>query len=112
MLSIGERIVQLRKSRGWSQEDLAKIISSSQIMISRYERNDNAPSIEVLCKLADAFQVNVDFIVGRGEYSVFDKDILIRMEAIQKLDSDVKKYLFFLIDNVVQNINAKKALLD
>ena len=109
MLNIGERLIQLRKAKNWSQGDLAKYIEGSRIMISKYERNDHAPSIEVLCKLAKAFHVSIDFIVGEGEFSSFDRDILNRIEKMAKLDSETKKYLFFLIDNVIQNVDAKRA---
>ena len=62
MLNIGERIIQLRKAKKWSQDELAKKINSSRIMIGKYERNDNAPSIEVLSKLAKAFKVSLDYL--------------------------------------------------
>jgi transcriptional regulator with XRE-family HTH domain len=109
MLTIGERLIQLRKAKNWSQEDLAHHTNSSRIMIGKYERNDHAPSIEVLRRLAKAFQVSIDFIIGEGEFAAFDKEILNRIEAIEKLDNETKKHLLFLIDNVVQNVNAKKA---
>ena len=109
MLNIGSRIIELRKAKNWSQEDLAKKINSSRIMIGKYERNDNAPSIEVLLKLAKIFDVTVDYLIGEGKFSDYDKDILKRIEDIESLDEDTKSKLFFLIDNVIQNFKAKKA---
>lgn len=109
MVSIGERITQLRKAKNWSQDDLAKEIESSRVMIGKYERGDNSPSIEVLAKLAKAFNVSMDFLIGEGELSSFDKDLLRRIEDIEKLDNDTKQHLFFLIDNVIQNFKTKKA---
>ncbi|MFZ4863230.1 hypothetical protein ACL9RF_13720 [Sphingobacterium sp. Mn56C] len=38
-----------------------------------------------------------------------DKDLLKRIEDIEKLDEATKQHLFFLIDNVVQNYKTKKA---
>ena len=78
-------------------------------MIGKYERNDNAPSIEVLLKLAKIFDVTVDYLIGEGKFSDYDKDILKRIEDIESLDEDTKSKLFFLIDNVIQNFKAKKA---
>jgi transcriptional regulator with XRE-family HTH domain len=109
MVSIGERITQLRKAKNWSQDDLAKEIESSRVMIGKYERGDNSPSIEVLAKLAKAFNVSLDFLIGEGELSSFDKDLLKRIEDIERLDNDTKQHLFFLIDNVIQNFKTKKA---
>ena len=109
MLNIGEQIIQLRKSKSWSQEDLAKQIESSRIMIGKYERNDNSPSIEVLLKLARAFDVSVDYIIGEGQLSNYNKEVLKRIEDIEQLDEDTKSKLFFLIDNIIQNFKTKKA---
>ncbi|WP_199750625.1 hypothetical protein [Gynurincola endophyticus] len=51
----------------------------------------------------------VDFLIGEGELAALDKDLLKRIEDIEKLDEDTKKHLFFLIDNVIQNYKTKKA---
>jgi len=109
MLNIGEQIVRLRKTKGWSQDDLAKQIGASRIMIGKYERGDNAPSIEVMLKLARAFEVSIDYLIGEGQLASFDNEVLRRMEDIENLDDDTKNKLFFLIDNVLQNVKAKKA---
>lgn len=109
MLNIGERITQLRKQLNLSQDELAKKAEVSRTIIGNYERNANTPSIEVLAKLAKVFNVTVDFLIGEGELSSFDKDVLKRLEDIEKLDSDTKQHLFFLIDNVIQNFKTQKA---
>lgn len=109
MLNIGERITQLRKQQNLSQDELAKKIEVSRTIIGNYERNANTPSIEVLLKMAKVFNVSVDYIIGEGQLSSFDKDILKRIEDIEQLDDDTKKHLFFLIDNVIQNFKTKKA---
>lgn len=111
MLNIGSKIIELRKAKKWSQEDLAKEVGSSRIMIGKYERNDNSPSIEVLLKIAKAFDVSVDYLIGEGQLSNYDKDVLKRIEDIEQLDDDTRSKLFFLIDNVIQNFKTKKAFL-
>ncbi|MCG8391104.1 MAG: helix-turn-helix domain-containing protein [Cytophagales bacterium] len=109
MSSIGERIIQLRKTKNWSQDDLAKQINASRIMIGNYERGDNSPSIEVLLKLARALDVSLDYLVGEGKLANYDKEVLRRIEDIELLDKDTKDKLFFLIDNVIQNFKTKQA---
>lgn len=109
MLNIGSKIIELRKAKSWSQEDLAKEIGSSRVMIGKYERNDNAPSIEVLLKMEKTFDVTVNYIIGKGQLSNYDKDVLKRIEDIEELDEETKSKLFFLIDNVIQNFKTKKA---
>ena len=109
MLNIGSKIIKLRKAKNWSQEDLGKEIGSSRVMIGKYERNDNAPSIEVLLKMAKAFDVTVDYIIGEGQLSTYDKDVLKRIEDIEQLDDETRNKLFFLIDNIIQNFKTKQA---
>lgn len=109
MLNIGERITQLRKQQNLSQDELAKKAEVSRTIIGNYERNANTPSIEVLIKLAKVFNVSVDYIIGEGELAALDKDLLKRIEDIEKLDEATKQHLFFLIDNVIQNYKTKKA---
>lgn len=109
MVSIGERITSLRKAQSWSQEDLATKIDASRVMIGKYERSDNLPSIEVIIKLAKAFDVTIDYLIGEGEFSSYDKEIIKRIEDIDQLDNETKKHLFFLVDNVIQNFKTKKA---
>lgn len=109
MLNIGERITQLRKQFSLSQEDLAKKIGVSRTIIGNYERNTNTPSIEVLVKIAKTFNVSVDYLIGEGALSSYDKDVLKRIEDINELDNDTKEHLFFLVDNIIQNFKTKKA---
>jgi len=109
MLNIGKHLTQLRKAKNWSQEDLAKEIDSSRIMIGKYERGDNAPSIEVLFKLAKIFDVSLDYLVGEGVNAHFNKEVLKRIEDIEQLDEETRNKLFFLIDNVIQNYKTKQA---
>jgi transcriptional regulator with XRE-family HTH domain len=60
----GRKILELRKERGWSQPELAKIIGTSGTIIGRYERGEVTPSIEVARKLAEVFGVTVDALVS------------------------------------------------
>jgi transcriptional regulator with XRE-family HTH domain len=109
MLDIGSKIIQLRKKKNWSQTDLSKEIKVSRTIIGNYERNENMPSVEILLKIAKAFDVSVDFLIGEAEASNLDKAVLQRIYDIEKLDEDTKSKLFFLIDNVIQNFKTKQA---
>ncbi len=75
-LNIGDRITALRKQKRWSQSDLAKAIEASRDMIGKYERNDNLPSAEVAFKLADIFDISVDYLLGKGQHASYDEDTI------------------------------------
>jgi transcriptional regulator with XRE-family HTH domain len=108
-MNIGERIIVLRKENNWSQSDLAKAVGVSRVIIGKYERDDASPSIDIAKKIADVFNVTLDYLVGEGQNSTFDKTTLERIEAIVKMDSNTKSNLFSIIDAVIRDYNAKQA---
>ena len=108
-LSIGSKIVILRKDKNWSQVELAKEISASREIINRYERNESQPSIEMIIKMANAFGVTIDYLAGQSENASFDKETVERINDIQKMDGNTKSVLFNVIDNYIQNFKTKQA---
>lgn len=61
---IGERLRELRKERNMSQQDVADILTISQQSIQCYEANKKEPSINTLKKLADIFDVSIEYLIG------------------------------------------------
>ena len=62
------KIAEFRKEKGLSQRQLAKEIGTSQANLSRWEQGLNEPSIIECWKIADYFDVSIDFLCGRKEY--------------------------------------------
>lgn len=108
-MKIAEKITQLRKEKGLSQTELAEAIKASREAISKYERGEAIPSVEVAARIADVFEVTIDFLMGKNHTLAVDNKTLKRMQDIDALDDNTKDKLFFLIDNVIQNTKAKKA---
>lgn len=109
MINIGDRITSLRKAKNWSQEELATKIEASRVMIGKYERGDNLPSIEVIVKLAKAFEVSVDFLLGEGVNASFDKEMLRRLDEMENLPDEEKKLIFNYMDLVIRDYKTKAA---
>ena len=59
------RLKELRLSKGWSLDELSKMIGVSDQTISNWERGKNQPGIKNLIKLADIFDISIDYLVGR-----------------------------------------------
>lgn len=108
MINIGERVIQLRKAKNWSQDELAKKIEASRVMIGKYERSDNSPSIEVIVKLAKVFNVSVDFLLGEGINAAYDKEMVKRLDELETLPAPEKEQIFHYIDLVVRDYKTKK----
>jgi len=61
------RLKELRTEKGATQKEVAEFICCSPLVYSRYEREEREPDIDALCKLADYFNVTVDYIVCRTD---------------------------------------------
>ena len=57
----------MRKERKISQKDLAKYLDISVRGYQFYESEDNEPIIKMLTKLADFYDVSIDYLVGRTD---------------------------------------------
>lgn len=69
-----ERLKDLRKSKGLSQVALAERLGLSKSTIGAYETGDISPSIEALNSIADFFNVDMDYLLGKEEQSRFFMD--------------------------------------
>ena len=58
-----EKIKILRKERGYTQEQLGRAVDVSQQAINSYENSETQPDFSVLIKLADFFNVTVDYLL-------------------------------------------------
>ena len=61
------RLKELRTKKGISQLRLATELNTTQNTISRYETGEREPGIDELIKIADYFNVSVDYLIGRTE---------------------------------------------
>lgn len=109
-MTFGKKLQELRKESGLSQEELAKKINTSGSIIGRYERNEMTPSVEVAKKLANVFNVSVDYLLDEsGELSKFkDMEMLKRWEQIEKLPQFDKEHIIYAIDAMLRDASARK----
>ena len=60
------RLKMMRKEKGITQTKLAMELNTSQNTISRYETGDREPGIRELIKIADYFNVSIDYLLERS----------------------------------------------
>lgn len=63
---VGARIKLLRIKNGYSVKDICNTLSLPDRTYRAYELGERAPSIELICKIADYYDVTVDWLLGRG----------------------------------------------
>ena len=68
MAKFNERLKLLRRESGLSQQDFAKQLGTSKSSINMYERGEREPSLETLEAIADYFNVDMDFLLGKSEH--------------------------------------------
>ena len=61
---IHERIYELRRQRGLSQEQLAEKIGVSRQTVSKWESGASVPELEKLIALSHCFEISVDTVIG------------------------------------------------
>ncbi|MBR2013580.1 MAG: helix-turn-helix transcriptional regulator [Clostridia bacterium] len=61
------RLKELRTAKGISQLKLAMDLNMNQNTISRYETGEREPGINELIRIADYFNVSVDYLIGRSD---------------------------------------------
>ena len=63
-MKLSEKIIQLRKSNGWSQEDLAEKLNVSRQAISRWEGATAQPDATNILQLSKLFGVTTDYLLN------------------------------------------------
>jgi len=106
-MNFGNRMTQVRKEKGFSRDDLGKVIGTSGAIIGRYERGDMKPSIEIATKIAQALEVSLDYLVGNASLTLKDKKIIERMENIASMPDNEKLQLFNVVDALIRDFKLR-----
>ena len=74
MMRFEEKIVELRKQKGLSQEELAEQLGVSRQAVSRWELGQTLPDIPNLLQLCELFEVSADYLVRDEEQATAKSD--------------------------------------
>lgn len=88
------RLKMLRQQEKLTQQELADELGISKSSVNMYERGEREPGLDMLEAIADYFNVNLDYLMGKSDDPVnYDDDYLIACipeEIIRHFDGDVK----------------------
>lgn len=73
-MNFGEKLQQLRKARGMSQEQLASQIRVSRQAVSKWELGESKPDIENILQLTELFKVSADYLLKDNEEIMTDRN--------------------------------------
>lgn len=110
---LGERLYMLRTRKGETQEVTAESIGISHVSLGRYESGARQPSADVLLKMANHFDVSVDYLVGnmQDDEAGDDRDLWELREAARR-DPDRKALLQLAKNGTAKDVRQAVALID
>lgn len=106
------KIRELRQEKGLTIKDLSENLNIKEPTLSKYERSEREPNIDSLIKIADYFEVSVDYLIGRSDckkqdyqpiadlLGIDDKTIEILLSLV-KTESQIKE--MDILEAIIQN---------
>lgn len=95
------RIKELREFNNIQQKELASILEISPNTLSQYENNKREPSIDIVSKIADYFNVSADFVYGTSDITTCKKCGLVYV-PLDSQDKAVHEHLHALWENAIK----------
>ena len=107
-MTFGEKLMYSRKQQKISQNTLGKKANVSGSIIGKYERGEMNPSITIAKKLAKILGVTIDYLAGETEVKIIDKEMLKRIEIIEKMPYESKNQIIHFIDMYINDYLSKR----
>jgi transcriptional regulator with XRE-family HTH domain len=109
-MSFGSRILQIRKKKGMSQDELAKALKATPTAIGCYERDKVKPSIEITAKIANLLEVSLDYLAGNvTENPLKDKSMIECINKLLTINDGDRKNIINALDALIRDANARQA---
>ena len=90
-MTFAESLRRFRKERNLTQKNVADAVGTDVSVYQRYERGTAYPSVMVVMKIADAFNVPLDYLVGRDENR--DESEVYLLNDFRELNSEGRRSL-------------------
>lgn len=81
-MTVGEKIKEIRKSKKITQQELAEKCNLSKNALWNYENNKRTPNIDVLTKISNALEININLLLDEKKYL----DYLVRQSLKSEID--------------------------
>lgn len=111
VMSLRERVHDLRKEHGWSQGELADKVGVDPAQISRYENGRITPSADVVVRIAETFDVSTDYLLvddaPRRPFRRGDEALGERLAHLAELSADDLTLVLSFIDALVTKTRLK-----
>lgn len=104
-MSLGERILELRKTANMSQADLARAMDVSRQAVSKWETDQSSPDASNLILLSDLLDTDIEYLTtGRRTYGRRPPVVIKTTETVEKV---VEKPVVQVVETVVEKVVEK-----
>lgn len=97
---IGERLTELRKDIGMTQDELAEKLLISKFTVSSYENNKTTPDDNLKVKIAKIFNVSIDYLLGLVDEPIpyQDNETVIRIspKLPKQARAEIKEFIKYI----------------
>jgi transcriptional regulator with XRE-family HTH domain len=100
-MRFGERLIQLRKEKKISQEQLAEDLGVTRQTISNWENYKNYPDIAMLTMISDRYKISLDDLLKKDVDYVKKIDKQIKWGKKNKIILHRRKYDFIYINSII-----------
>lgn len=73
MQNLADKLKRLRKNQKISQAQLSELLNISQNQVSKYEKGRDVPSVQILFKLSQIFNITIEYLLGLSTDNVLEK---------------------------------------
>lgn len=112
LAGVGARLAALRKRAGYTQQELAEAVQTTQRMISYYETQAEPPPSTLLPELGRVLKVSVDELLGlaplKKKPRLPDSRVLRRLQQIEGLEPGEKRQVLQVLDAFIERGKLKK----
>lgn len=112
---LNDRILDARKKKGVSQQDLGKAAKVHFSNIGKYERGEATPAADILNRIAKALEVSTDYLLNGTSHdksadAINDEELLLQFRKVEQLPSDKKQLVKEFLDAFIFKSDLQKQL--
>lgn len=107
-MPFSDRLAELRKQRGLTQEALAEQIEITKTQVYRYESGASQPTLDVIKKIAVTLSVTSDQLIFEEDERQPDDSLTLLLEGVNRLDADEKHVIREMIEGMLVKHQTKQ----
>jgi transcriptional regulator with XRE-family HTH domain len=108
LMAFPERLCQLRKERGLTQQGLADLATVHLTQIQRYEAGTAQPTLDAIKRLAVALAASTDWLLFEDDERGPDDELKLQFEAVRQFDEQDRQTALDVLEGLILKHQAKR----